>query len=144
MTDEYYSDYPTRPIGGGNPYYCCAHCGRSDPEINGRLEGHAPDCEYRLEKENPYYGQLIVAAAIKEGDLVRSVPRPGRHHTIIRAAMEAGLPTPITGEQGFLTSDGEFVGRKTAMRIALAAGQEIIRKEAYAYDGGPLFSEDLW
>lgn len=47
----YYSDYPTEPIGGGNPYYRCAHCGRSDPEINGSLEKHLSWCEYRLAKE---------------------------------------------------------------------------------------------
>lgn len=47
----YYSDYPNEPIGGGNPYYRCQHCGVSDPEINGRLEGHRESCEYRLKKE---------------------------------------------------------------------------------------------
>lgn len=46
-----YLDYKKEPIGGGNPYYRCAHCKRSDPEINGRLEGHEPWCEYRLAKE---------------------------------------------------------------------------------------------
>lgn len=34
----YYSDYPSKPIGKPNPYYCCAICGVSDPEINGQLE----------------------------------------------------------------------------------------------------------
>ncbi|MBV5346750.1 hypothetical protein JZU46_00750 [bacterium] len=47
----YYNDYENEPIGGGNPYYMCVHCKRSDPEINGRLEGHTKDCAYRLEKE---------------------------------------------------------------------------------------------
>lgn len=44
---EYFNDYETEPIGGGNPYYRCVHCKRSDPEINGRLEGHLTDCKYR-------------------------------------------------------------------------------------------------
>lgn len=47
----YYTDYETEPIGGGNPYYCCAHCGRSDPEINGQLDKHMSWCEYRQRKE---------------------------------------------------------------------------------------------
>lgn len=50
-THKYYCDYPTVKIGGGNPYYKCASCGRSDPEINGRLEGHEDDCEWVLNKK---------------------------------------------------------------------------------------------
>ncbi len=52
----YHSDYENEPIGGGNPYYRCIHCKRSDPEINGRLEGHLADCVYRLAKQSgrPY------------------------------------------------------------------------------------------
>lgn len=51
MSDQYHHDYDSEPIGGGNPYYRCVHCHRSDPEINGRLEGHLPSCEYRQRKE---------------------------------------------------------------------------------------------
>jgi len=47
----YYSDYPSVPIGGSNPYYKCSYCGISDPQINGTLEGHYEDCEYRIIKE---------------------------------------------------------------------------------------------
>ena len=50
MTEEYYTDYPTEPIGGGNPYYRCSYCKRSVPEINGYLERHAEWCEYRINK----------------------------------------------------------------------------------------------
>ncbi len=51
MSDIYYSDYESEPIGDGNPYYCCVYCKRSDPEINGELEGHNKDCPYRIAKE---------------------------------------------------------------------------------------------
>ena len=51
MKEVYYSDYPSEPIGGDNPYYRCVYCKRSDPEINGTLEKHSKNCEYRLEKE---------------------------------------------------------------------------------------------
>jgi hypothetical protein len=49
---EYHGDYVSVPIGGGNPYYCCADCGISDPQINGRIKGHAEWCKYRIRKEN--------------------------------------------------------------------------------------------
>ena len=51
MTDQFFNDYENEPIGGDNPYYRCIHCKRSDPEINCRLEGHLPSCEYRQAKE---------------------------------------------------------------------------------------------
>lgn len=47
-----YNDYQNEPIGEGNPYYRCVHCKRSDPDINGRLEGHESWCIYRLANEN--------------------------------------------------------------------------------------------
>jgi hypothetical protein len=47
----YYSNYPTEPIGGGNPYYCCAKCGMSDPQINGQLDGHHDWCEWAIQKK---------------------------------------------------------------------------------------------
>jgi hypothetical protein len=50
-TEKYYNDYPTRPIGGGNPYYCCASCGRSDPQINGKLENHNDGCKWVTQKQ---------------------------------------------------------------------------------------------
>jgi hypothetical protein len=51
MTEEYYTDYPTEPIGGRNPYYRCSYCKISVPEINGYLERHSEWCEYRIKKE---------------------------------------------------------------------------------------------
>lgn len=47
----YHDDYETEPIGGGNPYHRCAHCQRSVPEINGRIDRHESWCEYRQAKE---------------------------------------------------------------------------------------------
>lgn len=48
----YFCDYPKEPVGGKNPYYRCVHCQRTDPQINGKLEGHSVNCLYRLEKQN--------------------------------------------------------------------------------------------
>lgn len=49
---KYYNDYPTKPIGDGNPYSCCSYCEVSEPEINGRLEEHREWCTYRKQKES--------------------------------------------------------------------------------------------
>lgn len=51
MGRPYYSDFPTVPIGGSNPYHMCKHCEVSVPEINGDLKNHRPWCEYRKRKE---------------------------------------------------------------------------------------------
>lgn len=48
---KFHLDFETEPIGGGNPYSRCIHCKRSVPEINGSLEGHLKDCQYRQAKE---------------------------------------------------------------------------------------------
>lgn len=84
--------------------------------------------------------ETIVAAAIKQGDFVASVPRPGRHHNIINALARAGVPIPIDGEQGFLTSSGRFVGRRVGKIVAQRAGQD--PRDTGLPD--MLFSEDLW
>lgn len=43
--------YENEPIRGGNPYWRCKACKRSDPEINGRLEGHLDWCSWRKARE---------------------------------------------------------------------------------------------
>lgn len=81
----------------------------------------------------------IVSSAIRFGTLVTSLASGrGRHHEIIfRHHSTAVLPEH---EQGFLTNEGMFVGRKEALKIAMAAKQ--VKKKT----GNPseLFSEDLW
>lgn len=72
--------------------------------------------------------------------MICSLPRPARHHNIIRAMAEEGLQIPIVGEQGFLTSDGEFVGRRKALKIAKKC-QQIISKNGNEQE---LYSEDVW
>lgn len=44
-------DFPTEPIGGKNPYYRCSLCKLSVPEINGEVEAHLVDCDYRMFKQ---------------------------------------------------------------------------------------------
>jgi len=50
--EEYHSDYPSVPTEDkDNPYYMCAHCGITDPQINGEIKNHQEWCEYRIRKE---------------------------------------------------------------------------------------------
>lgn len=79
----------------------------------------------------------IVAAAIREGACIFT----GAHHSsIIRYVVECAEIRPVKGEQGFLTSEGEFVGRREALEIALLSGQV---KQDFSRVGG-LLSEMLW
>lgn len=48
---QYYFDYPSEPIGGKNPYYRCSSCKRSQPEINGKLDGHMDHCKWMQKKK---------------------------------------------------------------------------------------------
>ena len=82
--------------------------------------------------------KVIVAAAVKgvSGN-VYSLPAPAGHSVIINTF------GPFNGEeqQGFLTSEGEFVGRNEARGIAMRALQ-IVRR--VGGDSEELFSENLW
>lgn len=80
--------------------------------------------------------ELIVAAAIRCGDVFVSVERPGRHGNCINFLHHLGVPYR---DQGFMTNRGRFVDRDEAAEIVAAAGQASKR------DGiNGLFSEDVW
>ena len=84
--------------------------------------------------------ERIVSAAIHLGGIIFSLPPPARHHTLINnAAQNLRLPTPIQGNQGFLTSAGRFVNRREALHIAIEANQS-----PKPLTGVDLYSEDLW
>lgn len=97
---------------------------------------------------------MIVAAAIRFGDLVCHVPKPGRHHNVLRALRKYfGSRTDASYErevQGFITDRGEFLGRREAYAHAIECGQGTPRRASMialgsiTYDGQELFSEDLW
>jgi hypothetical protein len=63
---------------------------------------------------------MIVAAAIRQNGLVWT----GRRHAeIISTMIDAGLPTPIIGEQGFVDDKDNFLDRHAAAEHAIACGQ---------------------
>ena len=84
----------------------------------------------------------IVAAAIHWGGII-SLPAPARHHTII-ACMDTEMGfdgSRVTSvQQGFITSEGNYVSRTEAYYIAVAAKQF----EPDKTKPPNLYSEDLW
>lgn len=88
--------------------------------------------------------ERITAAAIWAvgSDAPTWLPPPKRHHHVIRvlAARGFGPSAVIPSRQGFMTSEGRFVDRVEARRIAEAAGQLLRSK----LPGNKLFSEDVW
>lgn len=83
--------------------------------------------------------KIIGVATMIEG-VVWAMPKPNRHHNIIRwLAGELNFKKPVQGTQGFYTDTGEFLDRKQAHALALANGQ--CKDPDHPRE---LFSEDLW
>ena len=85
-------------------------------------------------------GLRVDRAAIENTRRVFSLPRPARHEDIFRLMRAAGF-SRLGCRQGFLLSDGRFVGRSEAARVAFEAGQYL---EQPARVPGALMTEDLW
>lgn len=85
---------------------------------------------------------MITHVAIIYEGKTYSLPKPNRHHHIIRMIYEEN-GIGIDGEdiQGFLDDSGAFLGRKKALEHALKHNQVLDPKSIRA---GILFSEDLW
>ncbi len=79
---------------------------------------------------------MIVAAACIVDGIVKSLPAPARHYTILHSYP---LPEHEHGEQGFIDDIHGFVDRKKAGQIAITEGQITEMKWPPR-----LFSEDLW
>lgn len=87
--------------------------------------------------------ETISAAAIRYEGVTFSKPPPQRHHDIIHSMADlfkGSHKDHFWIEQGFITSEGRFVDRKDACKIAAAAGQ--IKEKSSPEN--TLFSEDLW
>lgn len=82
---------------------------------------------------------MITHVAIKYDGMVYSLPKPNRHHDVIR--MIGGIAGPDV--QGFLDDKGYFLTRKQAFIHAQFHGQVLPRAPGQ-YNGDQLFSEDLW
>jgi hypothetical protein len=53
---QYPEHYPNEPIGGGNPYWRCTYCGKSDPQISidrdKGNQGHYGNCAWAEMREH--------------------------------------------------------------------------------------------
>lgn len=79
----------------------------------------------------------VTHVAIQYSGKTYALPRPNRHHHIIR--MIGGIKS--SDRQGFLDNYGYFLNRRDALAIALLAGQVKNVNDIRAHQ---LFSEDLW
>ena len=59
---------------------------------------------------------MIIAVAIRTEQDTYELPRPNRHHHLIRRLAGMGHSIPITGEQGFIDDQRGFVTREEAFR----------------------------
>lgn len=86
--------------------------------------------------------ETIDRVAIRFLGEVFSLPRPKRHHDVIRhiVTTKPHIQTVAGGAQGFITSNGRFVDREEALVIAIRQDQIKVKT------GSPqrLYSEDLW
>lgn len=131
-----------------------AWSGQPISEILGELPGDQDiidgfqDAEAEIEKIiaeriETLEGERITGVAfLLQSGMILVLPAPNRHHDIIRASSDVGLPQDAIcdADQGFITSTGRYVTREDAVPIAQAAGQ-ILQKTDPAH---MLFSEDLW
>lgn len=95
--------------------------------------------------------EIVTTAALLVNGVIWTLPRPARHHILLHAWAHAhwvhdpvtntGHPrkVPTDAVQGFMTSEGRFVDRKEAERIARACGQ--LKGPMLGHE---LTSEDLW
>jgi len=87
----------------------------------------------------------ITHVAIRFQGKVWSLPKPNRHHDVIRLIVETD-PTVKTvnayeDDQGFLDADGLYLNRRQALYNAQKNNQI---KPDTTIRAGRLFSEDIW
>jgi hypothetical protein len=86
----------------------------------------------------------ITEVAIRFGGAVYSLPKPNRHHDVIRGIVEAtGVASvdSLDEDQDFLDAAGRYLTRRQALRVAQANGQ--MRNDRPVWND-ELYSENLW
>lgn len=87
---------------------------------------------------------MIVAAAIMFYGELWTLPRPARHHDIIKAHDDV-MHIGGSGNQGFIDDQGVFLSRRSAANHVLNCRQTLRRHPPSQLKwGDELFSEDLW
>ena len=83
----------------------------------------------------------IVGVAVQYAGKTYMLPKPNRHHDVIRS-----IPGGVKGpdRQGFVDEDGVFLNRRDGLIRAELTGQLKRRPGKEHYQGEELYSEDLW
>lgn len=91
---------------------------------------------------------MIVAVAIRFQGQTWSLPRPYRHHDVIRKIVDTTGVDRVDAlgeDQGFLDDVGRYLTRRLAFGLARANDQLIHQERpSSATKLGELYSEDLW
>lgn len=91
--------------------------------------------------------ERILQAALEVDGFVFTAPPPARHHTLMHEWYRlTRQPQSQRHVQGFLTTEGRFVTRAEAKRLAFDSGQVSGRliSGGTRDAGGIITSEDLW
>jgi len=113
---------------------CCPSCGWPESGPGGRCQ-----CKGKVKSHRLPLTQ--VACRDTEGR-IWSMPRPFRHHHVLRIMHDHGAKQAEDnhGNQGFLDESGRYLTRKQAL-VNAKANDQIKNGEII---GGVLTSEDLW
>jgi len=85
--------------------------------------------------------QILGVAIVYKGQMF-ALPKPYRHHNVIRFMWEFCHIRPVVGEmQGFYDDKGRFLTREEAYKLAKMNGQLVSKTEHGLHK---LFSEDIW
>lgn len=88
--------------------------------------------------------QIVGVAIMYDGEMYE-LPRPNRHHNVIRLIKETnGVGIKGPDVQGFVLDNGDFINRRDGMELAKLNGQLNRKQGAEFYQGPDLYSEDLW
>jgi hypothetical protein len=83
----------------------------------------------------------ITHVAIIQDGVTYSLPKPNRHHHVIRDIIYKRPELRyVDGQQGFLDEDGAFLSRAAAKIVAVECCQLLPRASSLDI----LFSEDVW
>jgi hypothetical protein len=87
---------------------------------------------------------MITHVAIRFNGVIYSLPKPNRHHDVIRLIVDTTDAATVDShgdDQGFLDHTGKYLTRKQALHIAYISGQ--LREDRPVLHN-QLFSENLW
>lgn len=100
-----------------------------------------------IQHDGQYYlVRKITGVAVKFRGMLFVLNAPKRHGDVLSMILEnypdAPKPIGVPSDQGFVDSNGIFLSRDVAKKIAIASGQ--INAEGLSRATSNLFSEDLW